>query len=84
MMATKSRVIRPQECSYIDLRDAVYGDEMLGICLACGELHYECEPDARNYECDYCHLNQVHGLPEAQIMDMLIITGWEEDDGNSD
>ena len=33
----------------------------MGVCIACGEERDSCEPDARNYECEYCGENQVQG-----------------------
>lgn len=35
-----------------------------GFCLACGLEHNDCEPDARNYECDGCGEKQVFGAEE--------------------
>lgn len=49
--------------------ESMYGMENLGFCIACGAEHYECEPDARNYECDECGERQVYAAAE------LIMTG---------
>lgn len=35
-----------------------------GFCLACGEEADGCEPDARNYECEYCGARRVFGAGE--------------------
>lgn len=35
-----------------------------GFCLACGLEANDCEPDARNYECDGCGEKQVFGAEE--------------------
>jgi hypothetical protein len=39
-----------------------------GFCIACGEEHYECEPDARNYKCEACGQRQVFGAEEILLM----------------
>lgn len=39
-----------------------------GICLACGEDADDCEPDARNYECEACGENKVFGAEEILVM----------------
>lgn len=39
-----------------------------GFCVACGTEHDDCEPDARNYKCDKCGLNQVFGAEELLMM----------------
>lgn len=45
-----------------------------GICLACGELKWgDCEPDARNYECDSCGRRRVYGAEEARIMGAIAL-----------
>jgi predicted RNA-binding Zn-ribbon protein involved in translation (DUF1610 family) len=38
-----------------------------GFCIACGEEADNVEPDARNYECDYCGEHQVYGAEELLI-----------------
>jgi hypothetical protein len=35
-----------------------------GFCIACGEEADGCEPDARNYECEYCGAHKVFGASE--------------------
>ena len=35
-----------------------------GFCKACGEEADGCEPDARNYTCEYCGEDQVFGAEE--------------------
>jgi len=47
------------EEEYLDL-----SDNYMGICLNCGEQRDSCEPDARNYECEYCGEKQVFGVEE--------------------
>ena len=39
-----------------------------GVCLACTERADGCEPDARNYRCDFCDKKQVFGVEELLIM----------------
>jgi hypothetical protein len=39
-----------------------------GFCLACGEEAMECEPDAREYECEGCGERQVYGAAEILVM----------------
>lgn len=39
-----------------------------GICLACGEDAFECEPDAEKYECEACGERQVYGAAQLLIM----------------
>ena len=48
--------------------DSMFGMENIGFCIACGAEHYECEPDACNYECEECGEHQVYGAPELVIM----------------
>lgn len=49
-----------------------------GICLACGEWSMGgVEPDASEYECDYCGERKVCGAGEALLMGNLSLT--EED-----
>lgn len=46
------------------------GTENPGFCIACGAEHYECEPDAREYECDECGERKVFGAAEL-LMHMM-------------
>jgi hypothetical protein len=53
-------------------------DSSDGLCLACGEWKYgDCEPDARDYECDDCGVLKVYGTEEALMMGRIVI-GDEE------
>jgi len=45
-----------------------------GICLACWELNYEVEPDAHNYECEYCGQPMVMGMEDALLEGHIEIT----------
>jgi hypothetical protein len=42
-----------------------------GFCLACGELAYGVEPDARRYECECCEARAVYGLEELLVMGLV-------------
>lgn len=35
-----------------------------GFCVACGEDHEGCEPDARGYYCEFCGEDAVFGAEE--------------------
>lgn len=48
-------------------------EEGEGRCLACGEVADCCEPDAREYTCDYCGEARVYGLGELLIMGEISI-----------
>ena len=38
-----------------------------GFCITCGEEHYSCEPDAREYECEHCGEHSVYGAEEILL-----------------
>ena len=38
-----------------------------GVCLACGEDADGVEPDAEQYECEYCGARQVYGEESAAM-----------------
>ena len=59
-----------RECVYT-VSEEDYHDGTVGICLSCGEQTYGVEPDARNYPCESCGENGVHGLEEALMMGRL-------------
>lgn len=48
----------------------MFGMENPGFCTACGEEAMECEPDARDCECESCEEPAVYGAEEL----MLIMT----------
>ena len=58
---TPDEILEMAEASMMDL-------ENLGICIACGEEHYNCEPDARKYKCEECGEMKVYGLEELVLM----------------
>lgn len=39
-----------------------------GFCIACGEEKDDCEPEARNYECESCGKHKVFGAEELLMM----------------
>lgn len=46
---------------YTAMEEQMYGTANPGFCLACGEDHDGCEPDAEGYHCDCCGADQVMG-----------------------
>ena len=58
----------------VDCTQEQYHNDRYGGCIACGEIQYGCEPDARKYECESCGENKVYGLAELLIMGQLNIT----------
>jgi hypothetical protein len=42
-------------------------DESAGLCLSCHAVAYECEPDARGYECEACGARKVYGVEEISL-----------------
>ena len=48
-------------------------DEYQGICLSCGAMVGECEPDAREYTCEECALDEVYGTEELLLMGKIRI-----------
>ncbi len=43
-------------------------DDQAGFCLACGNMQYNCEPDARHRTCEACGERQVFGAAELVFM----------------
>lgn len=58
---TQERIIEAVRAGEEDCSD-------IGFCLACGEEAECVEPDARRYECDYCHAHEVYGAEECLLM----------------
>lgn len=45
-----------------------------GVCLACGKIATgSTEPDAREYQCEFCEENRVFGFQELLVMGKLKI-----------
>lgn len=59
---TRSRVLEA-----IERYECLLGNP--GLCLACGEEAEGCEPNARNYTCEFCECDQVFGASEIFLMD---------------
>lgn len=57
-----NNISEDQLCKLV--KSGMFGLENPGICEACGEIQEGCEPDARNYECETCGENSVHGAAE--------------------
>lgn len=57
---------------FAELQDALERSENStdnpGFCLACGEEAFDCEPDARGYECESCGERKVYGAAEVLMM----------------
>ena len=51
--------------------EEMFGLANPGFCVACGEYHDGCEPDARNYHCEACGQNKVFGAQEILIMGLV-------------
>ncbi len=43
-------------------------DDQAGFCLHCGNMQFNCEPDARNYRCEACGERRVFGASELVFM----------------
>jgi len=43
-------------------------DDQAGFCLNCGNMQFNCEPDARNYKCEACGERRVFGAAELVFM----------------
>lgn len=48
---------------YIELEE-----DHFGMCLACGEEHNNCEPDASGYICDACGAERVEGIANLLML----------------
>ena len=51
--------------------DAIERDDGTGFCLNCREEASQCEPDARERECDSCGQMQVFGAEECLLMGFI-------------
>ena len=50
------------------VEDAMTSLENPGFCTACGQDAYGCEPDAREYVCEFCEAPAVYGAEELMMM----------------
>lgn len=46
----------------------MFGLDNPGFCTQCGEEADGCEPDAREYECEFCGARKVYGAAELMMM----------------
>ena len=53
------------------VEEAMFGLSNLGGCTACGEVNDGCEPDARDYECEFCGERAVYGMEELMVMGLV-------------
>jgi len=51
-----------------------YRSEYIGLCTACRAERDCCEPDAEEYNCPECKMDQVYGIEQLLIMGLLEIT----------
>jgi len=58
----------PQGLDPDTIVEAAESDDGRGFCLACGEEHYDIEPDAREYLCESCGADEVYGAEELLLM----------------
>jgi hypothetical protein len=56
-----------------EYNDLLY--DYAGYCLACKQISYGHEPDARNNECELCGAHKVYGLEEAALIGIVKISG---------
>lgn len=49
---------------------AIESDDCIGFCLECGEENIGVEPDAEDYECEFCGAECVMGA-EQILMTMM-------------
>ena len=47
--------------------EAVEEDDLRGFCFSCGEEAHGVEPDAKNYVCEHCGVDEVFGADEALL-----------------
>ncbi len=53
-------------CSSEDVEEGT-----MGVCIHCGEMTDGVEPDAQEYECEYCGERKVYGLEELLMMGLI-------------
>lgn len=45
--------------------------DYMGFCIKCGCERDNCEPDAREYDCEGCGQNTVYGAEEILLMGLV-------------
>ncbi len=53
--------------AFSELEELLQADEQEGICVNCGNLQGQCEPDARRIRCEECYKQTVYGTQEVLI-----------------
>lgn len=48
-------------------RESMFGEDMCGVCIACGEEAYGVEPDAEEYRCEACGQMKVYGWEQVLL-----------------
>jgi len=56
-----------QSGEYLELEE-----QHFGLCIACGNDQYNCEPDAANYTCGNCGQRKVYGTANLLMMDKFV------------
>lgn len=65
---TSKEIIAKLIAEYGSLEEAMFGDNLEGICHSCGFIQDGVEPDACNYKCDNCGKDEVFGVEETIII----------------
>jgi len=42
--------------------------EYIAFCIACGEEHWDIDPDAENYHCEHCEEFKVYGVEQLILL----------------
>jgi hypothetical protein len=50
---------------FSELEALLYADEQEGVCVNCGNLQGDCEPDACQVRCEECYKRTVYGAQEV-------------------
>ena len=61
------RSVVSRELAVAVAEESYFGLTFPGICNACGEEGYGCEPDAEGYRCEACGADELHG-PDFYVM----------------
>lgn len=48
-------------------------EDYCGVCIECGNVRNDCEPDARNYDCYDCGKKSVFGMDEAILQSLIFV-----------
>ena len=50
------------------VRRGIFSLDNPGFCIACGDEHMQCEPDAERYRCERCGTRTVYGADFLLIL----------------